>query len=253
MPTKRRKAPWGNQRGGFSPFMFGLVMGMGIFSALSLQWARNELTNYQKLQAERAQNNANDIAKGLDFAILTENQNSYSDNYDLERARQYSNSDARTRGGQQYMVESREEETRERYGQRASTVAITASDDTLLRSQIHRTDNAEQILLTKTGPNQGMAVYDTSTARDRQVRTSNERMENLAEQMYAFYAAQKRFPTDSEFTTLLGTFPVKDVWGNAFDYTPDKTGQKGTLSFTTPWNYSQSLNLNLKDGEDESE
>lgn len=228
-------------------------MGMSIFSALSSQWARQELLAYQEQQAARAKANASDVAKGLDFAILTENAQTYSETYDLERARQYSNSDARTRGGQDYLVTAREEEDREKYGKKSTTVAITGSDDTLLRSQMHRSGDSEQILRTKLGDKQAVATYDTDTARDRQVRTSNERMEVLAEQVYAFYAAKKRFPTDSEFTSLQGTFNLHDAWGRDFTYKPDATQQKGILSFTTPWNYTQTLKLSLKDDADAPE
>ncbi len=236
-----------SQNGGFSPFMFGLVMGMSIFSALSMQWAKQALAEYEQQQVARAKANAADVAKGMDFAILTENSQSYSEDYNLERARQYAGTDARTRGQQDYLVTDREDEKRESFGKKSTTVAITGSDDTLLRSQMFRSDTSEQLLTTKTGDKQAVAFYDTATARDRQVRTSNERMEVMAEQLYAFYAAKKRFPTESEFTTLRGTFSLRDAWGQDFTYTPTPDGQKGLLSFTTPWNYTQNLKLNLKD------
>jgi hypothetical protein len=225
-------------------------MGMAAFSALSSQWAKQELVRYQEEQAARAKANATDVAKGLDFAILTENSQTYSDNYDLERARQYTNNAARTRGGQDYLVTAREDEQRENFGKKTTTVAITGSDDTLLRSQMHRSGDSEEILRTKIGDNQAVATYDTATARDRQVRTSNERMEVLAEQVYAFYAAKKRFPTDNEFATLRSTFNLHDAWGREFTYTPSKDQQKGILSFTTPWDYTQTLKLSLKDETD---
>jgi hypothetical protein len=248
------------QSGGFSPFMFGLVVGMSLFSALSMQWARKELALYEQQQTQRSKKDAQDVADALNFAILTEDQQTYSENYDLERARQYANSTGRTTGGQEYMVTTRTEEDRTRYGHAAATVAITGSDDTLLRSQIHRSGGSEDILRTKVGDKQAVAVYDTATARDQQVRTSNLRMEVLAEQLYAFYAGKYRFPTDQEFSSLNGALKLHDAWGNEFDYTTSKDNQKGTLSFTTPWNYTQTLNLSLKDdakpaesGNDENE
>jgi hypothetical protein len=245
-PTKAA-ALWAGQGGGFSPFLFGLIMGMSVFSALSMQWAKQELAAYQQQQIKQAKEGAQDVAKGMDFAILTETTQTYSDRYDLERARQYAGTDARTRGEQDYMVTTRQDENREAYGEKASTIAITASDDTLLRSQMYRSGDAEEILRTKTGAGQAVAVYDTSVARDRQVRTSNERMELVAEQVYAFYAAKMRFPTESEFTSLLSTFNIRDAWGRDFNYTVTPDREKGTLSFTTPWNYVQTLNLSLKD------
>lgn len=227
--------------------MFGLILGMGVFSALSLQWSKQALQRYEQQQLARARANSQDVVQGLDFAILTETGNTYRDEYDLERARPYSNSTARTVGGQDYMVTAREDENRESFGKKATTVAVTGSDDTLLRSRMYRTGDAEEILRTRTGDKQAVTTYDTSLARDRQVRTTNERMEVLAEQVYAFYAGKKRFPTDNEFQALRNTFDVRDAWGREFIYTVTEDGQKGTLSFTTPWDYTQTLKLGLKD------
>lgn len=227
--------------------MFGLIMGMSIFSALSMQWSKQALARYQQQQVERAKANTQDVAKSLNFAILTENSQTYSDKYDLDRARQYSNTEARTTGGQDYLVTERTDDNRTTYGKAATTVAITGSDDTLLRSQMYRTGDAKEILTTKTGNSQAVAVYDTSTARDQQVRTTNGRMEALAEQIYAFYAGKQRFPTDSEFTTIKSTFGLRDVWGHDFIYTISTDGQSGTLAFTTPWDYTKTLKLSLKD------
>lgn len=241
-----------DQSGGFSPFMFGLVMGMSVFSALSLQWAKQELTQYQELQAQRAKTDAEEVAKGLEFSILAENEQSYSDKYDLERARAYSAAQARTRGGQDYMFAARDSE-REQFGKKATSVAIAGTDDTLVRSQIHRTETEEHVLDKSVGGRNDVAVYDTSLARNQQVMTSNQRMELMAEHIYTFYAAKFRFPNDSEYQTLLGRIGVRDAWGQDFEYKPDATGQKATLSFTTPWEYTQTMNLSLKDEEKKAE
>ncbi|RYG59747.1 MAG: hypothetical protein EON60_09455 [Alphaproteobacteria bacterium] len=250
--TPTNRAAWG-QQGGFSPFMFGLVLGMSMFSALSMQWARKELARYEEQQLQRTKDNAQDVADALNFAILSEDTQTYSEDYSLERARQYTDTTARTQGGQDYMVTTRTNDERMRYGQAATTVAITGGDDTLLRSQMHRSGSSEDILRTNVGNKQAVAVYDTTTARDRQVRTSNQRMEVLAEQIYAFYAGKYRFPTDSEFTSLNGGLDLHDAWGREFTYKPDKDNQTGTLSFTTPWNYTQTLILSLKDESKTSE
>lgn len=240
------------QSGGFSPFMFGLVMGMSVFSALSLQWAKQELSEYQDLQAQRAKANAEEVAKGLEFSILAENEQSYSDTYDLDRARAYSAAQARTRGGQDYMFAARDSD-REQFGQKATTVAIAGTDDTLVRSQVYRTETEEHILQKGVGGREDVAVFDTSMARSQQVLTSNRRMELMAEQLYTFYAAKYRFPTDSEYQTLLGRVGTRDAWGQDFAYKPEADGQKALLSFTTPWEYTQSMILSLKDGQNEAE
>ncbi len=241
-----------DQSGGFSPFMFGLVMGMSVFSALSLQWAKQELTRYQELQTQRAKTDAEEVAKGLEFSILAENEQSYSDKYDLERARAYSAAQARTRGGQDYMFAARDSE-REQFGQKGTAIAIAGTDDTLVRSQVYRTETEEHILDKSVGGRNDVAVYDTSLARSQQVLTSNRRMEAMAERIYTFYAAKFRFPTDSEYQTLLGRVGVRDAWGQDYDYKPEANGQKATLSFTTPWQYTQTMILSLKDEEKKAE
>jgi hypothetical protein len=233
--------------------MFGLIMGMTVFSALSMQWAKQEMVRYQAEQAERSKAQAEDVAKAMDFAIRTEDAKNYSEDYTLERARTFSNSSGRTVGDQDFMLKAIRDDSRKAYGDSAHTVAIAGSDDTLVRSKIYRSDNAEELTQNAPGTtSQPVVLYDTSMARDQQVRTSNTRMESMAEQVYAFYAGHQRFPTDSEFTTLAGRFGVHDVWGQDFDYKVDTDGQTGTLSFTTPWNYTQTLNLSLKDDGDPS-
>lgn len=226
-------------------------MGMSVFSALSLQWARQELREYEAQQAQRAQTNAEEVAKGLEFSILTEDERTYSDTYNLDRARAYSAAQARTRGGQDYMFAARDSD-REQFGQKATVVAIAGTDDTLVRSQIHRTETEKHILQTAPGAEHGVAVYDTSTARSQQVLTSNRRMEQVAEQLYTFYAAKYRFPTDSEYQTLESRIGIRDAWGQSYAYSPATDGQKAVLSFTTPWQYTQSMNLSLKDDENKA-
>lgn len=238
---------WG-QQGGFSPFMFGLIMGMSVFSALSMQWAKQEMERYQAQQAERAKKDAQDVAKAMDFAIRTENATDYSEDYTLERARTFSNTSAKTLGDQDFMLKAVRDDDRKAYGESARTVAIAGSDDTLVRSAIYRSGNAEDLSRVAPGTrSQPVVLYDTSLARDRQIRTSNTRMEALAEQVYAFYAGHQRFPTDDEFTSLSSRLAIHDVWGQDFGYTVEKDGQTGMLSFTTPWNYTQNLKLSLKD------
>ncbi len=67
-PTNR---PCISQQGGFSPFMFGLVVGMSLFSAMSMHWARQELVRYEQEQVQRSKKDAQDVANALNFAILT--------------------------------------------------------------------------------------------------------------------------------------------------------------------------------------
>lgn len=228
------------QAGGASPFMYGLVIGVTIFSAMAMQQAKKELVEYQKRQAERNEAHAEDVAKAMDFAILTEDKSTYDTNYDLDRARQYATTTAKTRGDQDFLVTSRQGGQEGNYGSPSDKVAIAATDDQFLRNDLENGDEAS----VKTAEN-GVVVYDTSAARDRQIRTSITRMRSLAEQVYAFYAAHLKFPTKSEFTELQRSFAITDSWGTPFDYSVATDQQTGEMSFTTPWGYKQTLSLDL--------
>jgi hypothetical protein len=230
-----------------SPFMMGLMLGMTIFSALSLQWAQQELAEIQKHQSTQAKENAEDMAGALEFAMLTENKDTYGEGLSLERARQFSNSTGKTRGDQNFLTTIRQERDSGRFDAEQEKVAITASDDTLLRSQLHRTESAAQLSELAERNNQPVALFDTSTVRDRQVRTCAIRMDSLAEQVYAFYAGRMKFPSTSEFTEMTTKLNFTDTWGQPFGYSVAPDQQSAELSFTTPWGYTQRLKLSLKD------
>lgn len=228
--------------------MFGLMVGMSIFSAMAMQNARHELDLLQKRQAAKAKAQAEDLAKGLEFAVLTETRETYSDDYNLERARaNTSGSGGKTRGGQDVLVTQRETEG-ESLGDKTRRVAITASDDTLLRSQVHLSQSAEDLSQLKPSEQLPVVVFDTNSVRERQVRTSKQNMEAMAEHVYAFYAAKLRMPSKDEFENISSKLGFRDVWGTPFTYTYGSE-TTATLEFTTPWNYTQSLRLSLKDDE----
>lgn len=238
----------GGQSGSVSPFMFGLLIGMTLFSAMSLQWARQELARQQRRHAEMARNQADDMARSMEFAAMTETENTYSDEFNLERAKRFSNyTGGKTRGGQEMIVVARTDEGNTTFGSKDQRIAITSTDDTLLRAKVYRSASAADISrLQESSPDQPIATVDTSGVRQRQVLTSQKSMEGLAEQVYAFYGAHQRFPNPNEFGALRAKFPFLDAWGQPFDYTYI-SDDAARLEFTTPWNYTQSLKLSLKD------
>lgn len=227
--------------------MFGLLMGMTIFSAMSLKWAQQELAEARLRQAESQKRNAQDIASALEFATLTETAETYSDQYDLDRARQYTTrTTGQTRGGQDYLVVARESDE-SRVGKSTQVVAITGSDDTLRRSEVYRTLDADK-LQDIAGEQQTLdpvVAFDTGAIRTRQVMVSQQKMESMGEQIYAFYAANLRMPTRSEYDELAEKLTIRDAWGTPFHYS-QLDEDRARLEFTTPWGYTQPLNLNLK-------
>lgn len=234
------------QGGGFSPLLFGMLLGMVLFSGVSAQFAKHELERYRVYQAQRAKAQAEELAKGLEFSVLTENRNTYSDSYGVDRGKAYSNTYAKTRGKQDFLVNVQADDREQgRFGQNRTTMAIAATDDTLLRGQVYRAESAREI--QEISSTHEVALLDISAVRERQVRDSGARMELMAEQVYGFFAAHKKFPTMDEFVSLSGRVGIHDVWGQVFDYAVETDGSKAALSFTTPWNYTQSLKLSLKD------
>jgi hypothetical protein len=239
-----------------SPFMSGLLIGMTIFSALSLQWAKSELIATQQRQAEQARAQAEDLAGAMEFAVLTENANAglqaYDENYNLARARQFSNAVGTTRGGNEVLVTTRTAEEDTTFGAPKTQVALTATDDTLQRAEINRVGSAED-LNRAIGNKTPSALFDAGGVRQRQVLTSNQRMEVMAEQLYAYYATQLTFPSASEWTTMEGKLGIRDAWGKSFVYALFPDGQSAELSFTTPWGFTQKLAVSLQEGTSVSE
>jgi len=227
------------------PFITGLILGMTIFSALSLQWAKAELANIQarKQMQDRAQ--AQELARALEFSVLTENGGRDQTNYSLEQATPYAAAAAKTRGGQEVLVnlQTRQDTNQANtlYNIEATQVAITASDDRLLRRAVVRKDDA----LPATGS--PTAVANIKAMRERQVLTTTRRMDALAEQLYTYYAAKMRFPDEAAYAALLGRLNLNNAWGEPFAYQVSPDGQSAKLRFTTPWNYTQELPLRLKD------
>lgn len=234
------------QQGAVSPFMFGLLVGMSVFSVMSAHWAQKELATLQAKQNARAQTNAEDVVKALEFAAMTETRATYSDDFGMERAKSsMALATGKTRGGQEYIVNV-QDGGEGAFGAGDKKIAVTASDDTLLRAKVYQTDSAEDVTDFQNKDQTQVATLDTGAIRDRQVRTSLKAMEGLAEQVYAFYAGHMRFPTDGEYAELRAKFPYRDAWGGQFDYTRG-SDESATLEFTTPWNYTQTLPLSLKE------
>jgi hypothetical protein len=227
--------------------MFGLIMGMSIFSAMSLKWAEQELAEQQLRNQERSKAQAEDLAKALEFATLTQTRDNYDNRMTLDRARQYASSaTGQTRGGQDFIIVEREAEG-ETMGAKNEVVAITGSDDTLRRSEVFRSGDARQLGKLAEQRNKGDAVVllDTSGIRTRQVNVSRQNMETLAEHVYAFYAGRFRMPSQDEFQELNEKLGIRDAWNAGFDY-EYYDPERARLEFTTPWGYTQSLMMDLR-------
>jgi hypothetical protein len=253
MPTKSaratKRARW-RQAGGFSPFMFGMLMGMSIFSALSLQWAQQALIVRQQKQLEAAKAAAEETAKGMEFAVLSETAYGYSNDYTLNRARAFAATTAQTRSGEDAQIVQREggeDGDNSRFGQTRTTVGVNVTDDPFLRQKVAQTGSAEDLQRIENAP---LATVEVTNLRGQQVKIGRQRMADLAEQLYGHYAGHLTFPDSSTFDALEKRYNLRDPWGRPFVYAVADDQQTATLTFTTPWNFTQTLHLSLKeDGE----
>jgi hypothetical protein len=224
--------------------MFGLIMATNIFSVLAMQWAKRDLALLQARQADRAQAEAEDIAKAVEFALLTETASSYDGTVDINRAlANTALSRGRTRGQENVHIVARD--SGEHFDLTNQRVAIATTDDPLLRSRLSQAGNAAD-LGQAAQESQAVAVVDTGAIRQRQILQSQKNLETMAEQIYQFYAGHLRFPSPGEYDELANVLSARDVWGNDFTYTYLNEDEV-LIEFTTPWNYTHSLKLNLTD------
>ncbi len=219
-------------------------MGISLFSVMVGQWGRKEMLELELTRAERAKSEAEDIAKALEFSILTETSASYSEELSLERALAHTaRSSAKTRGKRDFLLTERTDGSAFDLGQKR--LAITASDDILLRAEVNRAHDSDSLARMQFGKKEAVVLLDTKGIRLRQVERSRLNMNIMAEHVYQFYAGHLRFPTIDEYESLQEKLGVNDVWGSDFLYTPIDE-ESGTIQFTTPWGYTQSLDLSLK-------
>ena len=232
-----------SQRGFFSPFMIGLVMAIGIFSNLAMHWAQKDLERIREERLRRQQAEANDIAKAVEFAILTETDRTYGQVLDVDDLRQYTAlSQGKTRGGSDVQIISRQNGSA--FETANERIAITTTDDTLRRNELVRSGSAED-LAREAGGDEPLAIVDTSAVRQRQIEQSKQNVDTMAAHIFQFYSTNFRFPKVGEYEELQEMLNIKDVWGNDLIYTY-KNEEEAVLEFSTPWNYTYSVNLNLE-------
>ena len=238
------------QKGGFSPFMFGVLAALSIFSTMLAQWAKEDLKTLQAEKLKKQQEHSADIKEALEIAILSENTNTfgnnYSQTYDISRAQGFlSSSNNTTRSGA--AVQMREVDSSQVQDLQNKRIAITTSDDTFLRSDVGSLGNETAIAGFDGGIDQALATIDTEALRNQQVTHSRQLLEKEASMLYTFFTENSRFPAnqaeyDSGVNNLTG---YKDTWGNDFVYTY-ASDTEATLGFTTPWgkNFNVRVDMN---------
>lgn len=224
---------WRNQDGIFPPFMFGLLIGVSLFSAISLKMGEQQLIQLQEARSARSEANREDIARGLEFSMLTETADTYDADLTLERARQYSSqTTGKTLSGSDFQLIERR--TDDAYGTSQKRLLIANTDDTLRQIELAETADAKAISsLAERGQN-GVTMLNTSAVRFRQVETSRQKQEAMASALYRYFSNQKRFPTPSEYDLLAKQYRLSDAWGAPFIYSRS-SDTRAQLIFKTPW------------------
>lgn len=232
-----------NQKGAFSPFIFGMLFALAAFSTMSAYWAQKDMIDQERKKIERQKEEATDLRRALENSIRTETADTYNQAINLNRAQAFTTlSTGETRGGQ--AVAFNAQESNVALGISNTRVVLSTSDDEMLRDDIDLLSTASGQAAYTSGQNQAVEFYDSQADRARQVDLSTDALNAEVAQVYAFYEANLRFPNGTEYGDINTMTGFSDVWGNDFTYTyiDDKTA---TLAFTTPWGYTQTINLDM--------
>lgn len=232
-----------SQKGAFSPYMFGMLAGLAIFSSMMAYQARKDILEAEQRKLEQQQEEAEDLMEALENALLTETSATYSADLTLDRAQNFATmASGKTRAGSDITFNQQDSETA--YSLDHQRVAITTSDDTLLQNTVSGLTDADAIAGYDAGDSQAVAVFDSKATREQQMDLSYQFMENQATLVYQFYAGNLRFPNSTEYDDLAAISGLTDVWGGAFSYTYI-SDTSARLTFTTPWGHTQTINMNF--------
>lgn len=238
------KKGWENQKGAFPPFMFGLLMGVTLFSTISIKIAEKQLLDLEGQRETRLQKEREDLVKGLEFSILTETAATYSSDLTLERARagsSLSSGQTISKDDVQF-IERRGDVV---FGTAQKKVLIANTDDVLNRSYIENVADGDEMNKLSEKGKDGVSLFDSSAVRYQQVETSMKRRDAMAETIYRYYASQLKFPTPGEYENLAKKLRLTDVWGNSFIYT--RTDDDfAVLTFVTPWGEEFDTKLDMR-------
>lgn len=236
--------------------MFGMLIGVGVLSAVSQQWATKYAKTLEEQKIEAAKQNANEISLAMENTILLENSTTYSQDLTASgtvntRVLQQASTEGKTQGDENYLV--KEVDSSVDFGLQNQKIVIAATDDTYIRNDIENLVDVDEVIAYKPTKNQAVEVFDSSIVRKRQVNTSFKYLNQAADSIYNFYAGNLRFPTSAEYDAIFAVTGLKDVWGVPFVYErgdeyaiPDPLGdQVARISMETPWGYKRTIQLNM--------
>lgn len=235
-----------NQKGAFSPFMFGMLMGVAVFSAAMNHWAKREIVNIEEQNIKSERQKAEQIKKAFETALLTENVatgDGYSEDMNLERAQKYlSGTTGQTKTGEQAFLSSAFKSGAFKTSNKR--VLITTSDDETVKQDIATLGSDAMANYNK--EDGSVVMFDSEDIRKEQIKKSKEFLEREASQIYRSYASYGyKFPTRDQYESQVNAATnLRDVWGQSFKY-DRKSDKVVILSFTSPWGYTYKKRLDM--------
>ncbi|MBI1364087.1 MAG: hypothetical protein GC134_08885 [Proteobacteria bacterium] len=232
------------QRGNFSPFMIGLVLGLAVFSTAMRKQAERELAKIEAQQAEAKKKQLQELKDGVENALLMETAANFNNGIDATRIRNSTSASLDTRNGQAIVINS----TAMDNATGRQRVMISNSDDAFIRADASTSTDAN-MLTSDITKRDDVAVIDTSVIRARQLEISKGNMAALTDFVYDWWrramvdgtaeSGTHHLPTNGTFNTdIRDVYTQRDFWGNNFTYAR-ATSQTATISFTTPAPWSE--------------
>jgi hypothetical protein len=227
-----------DQRGGFSPFMFGILAGMALFSASIRGHLEQELRRAEEAKLERTRQETQALARAVEAAVMTETSSTYSADITLNRI--LTNVDGTTgltAGGSTAQINTFQSGPMAR-------VMIGLTDDGYVRNELATATG--DLTQSPLGARSDVAVVDVGALRTRQMELSLKNLDQEAGLLYYFWNRQNRFPTDqAEYKAQVNAVSgLRDFWGRDFTYTA-VDANNGGLAFTTPWGEARSISVTM--------
>tara|TARA_R110000868_G_scaffold218576_2_gene469326 strand:- start:251767 stop:252498 length:732 start_codon:yes stop_codon:yes gene_type:complete len=236
-----------NQKGAFSPFMFGMLLGVAVFSGAMNHWAKRELLNIDEANEQSNRNKAVEIKRALENAMLTENvdgDNSYSNDFTLQRAQKFlSGTTGKTRSGDDALLTTANDSGSFKTSNKK--ILITVTDDMATRDEVGGIAGADAMIEYNKADG-SVVMFDSESVRLEQIKESKTRLQSEVSQIYRAYTTYGyKFPSTEQYRTQVNAATGnKDVWGKLFDY-DRKNDKLVILSFTTPWGYTYKTKLDM--------
>lgn len=231
------------QRGAVSPFLFGMLAGVAIFSAGVKTQARLETQRILEEQDKRAQETAETYRKAVENALMSETAGTFG-TITADRVNQYVSKSVGggTRSGSDITLGAIDRDAT----LDTQRVMITTSDDDFVRSRVNTLagGSASNMATDNLTDRNDVITVDTSNIRQEQIQASLSNMQKQAEVMYGFWAQNGRFPSAAEYNSIAADTGLTNFWGSPINCVC-LNNNNVTLTSNTPWGQTLTVGLNM--------